>query len=37
MLLSVQEPGFMDCFIPKKYRDPVIYEKKMEHYENVLV
>lgn len=26
----------MDCFIPRKYKDPVIYEQKMNKYENQL-
>jgi hypothetical protein len=37
MLMSVQEPSCMDCFIPKKYRVPEIYEEKMQQYENILV
>lgn len=27
----------MDCFIPRKYRDPEIYQQKMEKYENNLL
>jgi hypothetical protein len=37
MLMSVQEPSCMDCFIPRKYRDPEIYQQKMEKYENMLL
>jgi len=36
MLMSIKEPGMFDCCIPMKYRDPEIFEQKMEKYENAL-
>jgi len=37
MLMSVQDPSCRDCIIPRKYRDPEIYQQKMEKYENNLL
>ena len=36
MLLSIQEPSCLDCFIPKKYRDDQAFEKNMDTYDNQL-
>ena len=30
MLFGSKEPGLCDCCIPKKYRDPNSYDRKME-------
>mmetsp|Transcript_1280 Transcript_1280/g.1544 ORF Transcript_1280/g.1544 Transcript_1280/m.1544 type:complete len:103 (+) Transcript_1280:913-1221(+) len=36
MLMSIQEPGCCDCWIPREIRDPDIFEQKMERYEAAL-
>ena len=37
MLFSSKDPGCTDCCIPKKYRDPDSYDKKMDQLDNQLM
>jgi len=37
MLMTVQDPSCLDCFIPRKFRNPEIYAQIMEKYDNQLM